>query len=218
MANIQTFDFSVDLLKSLLWQHDNAEGLVKLIQSKQDFYNDQYQSFWDDWIVNVFNLQTANDFGLSVWSIILNIPLEFEQEAQDKIAFGFGLNRANFSRGNFGIRQNQTVPLTLEQKRLVLRLRYFQLISRGTVTEVNSFLDELFGQNQSYVLDNLDMSIFYVFLMEVDDKLREILVNFDLLPRPAGVGVGYVFPKKSAWGFGLNRSNFDRGNFATEGS
>ncbi|NIT55538.1 MAG: DUF2612 domain-containing protein, partial [Aliifodinibius sp.] len=54
-------------------------------------------------ITDVFNLDTANDFGLSVWSVILNTPLTVEnnEPEPDNSNWGFGNNRKNFNNGNF---------------------------------------------------------------------------------------------------------------------
>ena len=62
-------DYAVDLLQALIWQYDNAPRLQKLIQQKQDWYNRNNTEFWTDWLKNVFNINTANDFGLTVWGI-----------------------------------------------------------------------------------------------------------------------------------------------------
>ena len=74
-GGIQLFDFSVDLLRAILWQYNDATRLQSLLQQKQDWYNEQQTEFWSSWYRDVFNLDTANDFGLAVWSIILEVPL-----------------------------------------------------------------------------------------------------------------------------------------------
>lgn len=88
---IQEFDsFIVDVKQSILWQYDNATNLLGLINQKQIWY-DLYQSqFWEDWYNNVFNLQTANFFGVELWSKILNLPfLVPTQEISTQPTFGF---------------------------------------------------------------------------------------------------------------------------------
>ena len=42
------------------------------------------------------------------------------------------------------------------------------------------------------MLDPLDMTyLYYVFNFNPDERLRVLLENFDLMPRPSGVGVKY---------------------------
>lgn len=218
--DIQTIDYSVDLLKAILWQYNDAERLQKLLELKQQWYDENQTQFWQNWYDDVFNLDTANDFGLSVWSIILNVPLVAEEGSDNgtKAIFGFGTYYSNFNNSNFA-RTGGALRLTTEQKRLVLKLRYYQLISRGTVPEINQFLKTLFGNDGNvYVLDTLDMTFaVYVFTFNPSSQVQLILEKFDLLPRPAGVGVKYQIITKKTWGFEQYHNNFTNGNFPDEG-
>ena len=71
MATIQEFDFSVDLLRALLWQYEDATGLQALLRQKSEWYTVNQTAFWSNWERDVFDLTTANDFGCAVWGIIL---------------------------------------------------------------------------------------------------------------------------------------------------
>lgn len=215
MSTVQEFDFSVDLLKALLWQHENAERLQSLLTKKQEWYDANLTAFWSDWYRDVFDLDTANAFGLSVWARILDVSLFIE--TANTVAtphFGFGANHLNFNNGNFAQQAGQQ-GLDVEQARLVLKLRYLQLISRGSVTEINEWLFELFGQQgKVFVVDSLDMTFAtYFFSFEPDSRLRFILEEYDLLPRPAAVGVRYQVQVRDSFGFGTNHLNFENGNF-----
>lgn len=211
---IQALDFSVDLLRNLLWQYNEAARLQRLIELKQDWHVANQTAYWTDWVTDVFDLRTANDFGLSVWAIILNVPLVVTPEPDPgKIAFGFGPERANFNQGNFAP-TSSSFGLTTEQKRLVLRMRYFQLVTRGTVPEVNTFMASMFGPGEVYVSDGLSMNIRYVFTNEVPATLRLVFEAYDLLPRPAGVKVDFRSDNPGTFfGFGQYRKNFENGNF-----
>jgi hypothetical protein len=229
--NIEEFDYSVDLLQALLWQYNDAINIQGLITSKNTWYSTNQQQFWTDWFNNVFNLETANDFGLAVWSIILQQPLSFGLPPDgDKPIFGLGPftnNNVNFNNGTFSIGGNPLLVLTTAEKRLILQLRYFQLVTRGAVTEVNAFLkyvfnlayptaDPLGNPGSCYLLDNYNMSISYVFTFLVPKRLLIILRAFDLLPRPAGVGVGYIVKPIPLFGFGPftnGYKNFGNGCF-----
>jgi hypothetical protein len=67
-------DFIIDLQKTILWQYDKASKLRSLIDQKQAWYKINVTDFIANFFVNIFNLKTANDFGLSVWGRILNFP------------------------------------------------------------------------------------------------------------------------------------------------
>lgn len=196
MANVQEFDFSVDLLRAILWEYNDATRLQSVLQQKQNWYDENQRDFWADWYDNVFNLLTANEFGLTVWSIILDIPIVVSSAppVDPPPAFGFEDTHKNFNNGNFYGSSGGVQTLTTEQARTVLRMRYFQITTRGTVTEINEFLEILFGDlGGGYVLDNLDMTMEYHFNFPLDSKLQYIFESYDILPRPAGVSVTYSF-------------------------
>lgn len=246
MSKIQEIDNTIDVLQALLWQYNNAIKLQFLIESKQFFWSSKYSVFWNSWYTDVFNLLTANDFGLAIWSIILNIPMFIPAPIPNTWQF-FGFNEVpeindnyNFDRGNFA--PQAVYPLTTEEQRLVLRLRYYQLVSNGVMVNnaatidddpripaVNEFLAVLFpadiypkilpGYGTVYVLDGLDMSITYVFNIAISNNLLSVLKYYDVLPRPAGVKVKYRVMSGALFGFNENTPinnyvNFERGSLA----
>lgn len=220
---IQLFDYSVDLLQAILWQYNEALRLQSLLQSKQAWYDLNQEDFWIGWYNDVFNLVTATDFGLAIWARILNIPLyiNINPEPDDAPIFGFNevpsINTyVNFENGNFS-NQGSSIFLTTEQQRLVLRLRYYQLISRGAIPEINSFLNALFSPTGGacWAIDNFDMTMTYVFNFPIDSTLLQVIEMLDVFPRPAGVGVTFEVLNDSVFGFGDNNQNFGNGNFFT---
>jgi hypothetical protein len=358
-TSIEEFDFSVDVLSALLWRHNEANVLQSLLQSKQNWYQQNHTQFWTDWCTNVFNLDTANEFGLSVWAQILGVPLQLIVPANTGPQFGFDFpelitdradtggtwghagtvtitsgqadpnggtkavllnltgntggakvsmspiasgipagtvtlsfqaklisgtqgtlasdingstlgnwpalstsawttvtltatlgaaqtlfnllsstsstcqvavfnpqlkantaitnGRMNFNQGNFGVSQ-AGVGLTIDQKRILLKLQYYKLISRCTVPEINARIKAILGQYGSvYVLDGNNMRyVTYVFGFQPNSALQFILENFDVLPRPAGVGVKYIVSTRPAFGFGSSNQNFNNGTFWAE--
>lgn len=213
--NIQQFDFSVNLLRALLWQHNEAARLESLLTQKQAWYDEKQRDFWNDWIVNVFDLRTADDFGISVWAIILGLPLTQSRSADDpdKPIWGFSIDDENFTNGNFA--NTSGFSLTTDECRILLFLRYFQLVTRATVPEINTFLAHVFvDSGTAYVSDGLNMTARYAFGFTMSDDFQTALTYFDLLPRPAGVFVDFVIvPDADGWGFGPPHFNFTNGNF-----
>lgn len=214
MSRVQTFDFSVDLLRALLWQYEGATGLQAILSDKKAWYEVNQTQFWTDWTRDVFNLKTANEFGLTVWGVILNLPLSIDLPGTgDRPAWGFGVHHRNFGRGNFGRRSGGTSALTLEQKRQLLRLRYLNLISDGSIPFINFTLREVFGYRSGYVLVGEDMTITYVFAPPLSPALQIMIDRNDLLPRPAGVGTSILVVRKNLFGFGPHYKNFNNGAF-----
>jgi Protein of unknown function (DUF2612) len=211
--NIELFDFSVNVMQALIWQYNTAQALTTLLQQKQNWYDVNQTQFWTDWYNNVFNLQTANAFGLSVWSIILNIPLFLQPNPDsDRPLWGFSdwsstpiNDYKNFGNGNFAS-GGSTITLSLEEQRLILKLRYFQLTSRGDIVTTNKQLNDAFQTcygigNTCWILDGLRMFIVAVFTFNVPYNMRQVLVQYDLIPRSAGVGIEYRVLTDLIWGF-----------------
>lgn len=214
---IQIFDASVPITDALLWQESTSKSLQALAALKQEWYQENHTKFWQDWYDNVFNLQTANDFGCSVWGIILGIPLTLgpPPDPSGKKNWGFGSLRKNFMHGNFT--SSGAAGLTLEEKRIVLKLRYFQLSCRCAIPEINKFLQFLFKDiGTAYILDNLDMSITYVFNFQLSDNLIYMFEKYHLLPRMDGVRLRDHIFDTGFWGFDKYNANFDQAPFVPD--
>lgn len=211
--NVQAFNFSVDLLRAILWQYNDATRLQSLLQSKASWYGRVQSEFWNDWIADVFDLRTANDFGLSVWAVILGLPLAVTVESDPgQDFFGFASDDDNFGNGNFA--PSGAIGLTTEQRRAALRLRAHQLFTRPSVTQANRVMTDVFGPGWGYVSDTYAMRVRYVFEISLGPQLEFVLNEYDLLPRPAGVGADYVvLGDVGGWGFGIYREGFNQGNF-----
>lgn len=244
---IQDIDYSADILGGILWQYSQATNLLSLINQKQEWYLINQSLFWSNWYATVFNLSSVNLslFGTAVWSIILNVPLlvPIHPESPDKPNWGFNAfdpsfpdyenSYTNFSYGNFSTHnQNGHIDLTLAQQQFLLRLRYFQLTTRGDVIDINNFLNYLcttsdIGFTGSlYALDGLNMTMTYVFTdLSFPAGLWQAIYygGLDILPRPATVGERLVFPSTTSWGFNAfepawpdlenHNTNFSSGNF-----
>lgn len=217
MSDIQEIDFSVDLLRSLLWQYNDATTLQSLVTQKNAWFAENHTQFWDNWYDDVFNLETANQFGLVVWGILLNLQLYVNQPPPvDVPIFGFnGSDGVNFDNGIFGVNSGQTVVLSVETQRLALRLRYLQLTTSGCVPEINRALKVIFADyGAAWLYDYHNMKQAYMFDFELPFEMKYLFDNYDILPRPAGVKSGYIDLTQQFFGFdGGEHLNFDNGIF-----
>ncbi len=215
MTTVRTFDFGINVSRALLWQYSGAERLQALVANEQAWVDAHHAGFWSGWVRDVFDLRTANGFGLTIWAYILDLPLlVITPGSGDRDVFGFEAFGQNFDQptSQFGADVSGGFGLTLEQRRLVLRLRYFQLTTRATVPEINRFLRELFGPGV-YVADDLDMTMRYVFTYAPNPDVVFVLEQFDLLPRPAGVEATILINPANVFGFGPAFLNFDQAGF-----
>lgn len=213
---IQQFDFSVDLLRAILWQYNDAVNLQTLLEEKDAWYAENQQGFWENWFTDVFDLATANDFGLNVWSIILGQPIYINNgpQPQDGI-FGLGPYNQNLTNGNFGSQNGYTYQFSTPIARVLLQLRYFQLTSAGTVPEINRMLKYIFGQNygEAFIIDELDMTGRYLFNFTIPSEMLLMFNSFDILPRPAGVKIIIQQESVVAFGLGPYNGNLENSNF-----
>ncbi|MCP4831722.1 MAG: DUF2612 domain-containing protein [Gammaproteobacteria bacterium] len=191
-TSIQRFDFSINVMRAQLWQYDNATKTTEILQHLNDWIAENNGLFWDSWLVDVFNLETANEFGLSVWSTIFNLPLFADQETSpdDYPAFGFAAYGSAFNQGNFAVDQ-PFYNLTVEEKRIILRMKAFKILTNPTMKQINEFFSRLFGPLNAYVTsDNtLPMQCVYNFSSSigVSDRLIKAMQTLDVLPTPATV-------------------------------
>jgi hypothetical protein len=188
MSQIQAFDYSLDLLRVIPWQYNKAVRLLTWLQNKQNYANSDHTDFWNNWYRDVFDVNTVNPFGASVWSIILDIPqINQGSPREPNSSWGFGQFRKNYNNGNFNPSSGGQF-LTLEQKRIIIKMRYKQLISRGTIPEINAIMNEAWGDvGNSYCLDNYDMTIEYRFDFTPSDWIIYAIQTLELLPRPSAV-------------------------------
>lgn len=200
MSAIQKIDFSVNLLKSIIWQYGtNQPNLQGILQAKQSWYDENQTAFWQDWVTDVFDLRTANDFGCIVWAIILgiNATLLFPPVVGNITPFGFGSETGtpntyqNFNNANFDGNVVQPITFTIEEKRLILQLRYRKLIARGNIPEINKIFADLITPvyGLAYMLDNNNMTQTLVCNFVIPFNLNYIFTNFDVIVRPAGVAM-----------------------------
>lgn len=216
--DIQELNLDIDVMKAILWQYNDAEKYQAILQAKQDWQEANNVGFSIDWIADVFDIRTANEFGLSVWSIILDIPIIIQAQQPSEVDIVFGMNEdddGNFENSNFKPDGFTPQILGVDEARQVIMLRYFQLTSNGTVSQINGALYYLYkDKGDAYVIDNYDMTMTYIFGFALSSSLMYIFNNYDVLPRPAGVRIADINIIGSIpFGFNIYNKNFDNGNF-----
>lgn len=115
-------DNSVDLLEPILWQYDNAPNLIAFRDLLRDFSTQYTTQFWDNFVTDVFTLDTANEFGLSVWGVLLGVPRVVNKD-ENKIS--------------------------LEVYRKVLKAKLFILGSNCSTAAFNKYINMVYGSKCS---------------------------------------------------------------------
>lgn len=128
---------SAELDKCITWQYDKATNLVAFIGVLGDFFAQSTESLWDSWKAKVNDIDTADDFGLSVWGKILNCR---------RPIINIGGNDVN---------------LGTEKYRAVLKARAQLLASHGTVPDYKAYIETAFDGHFT-VQDGNDMGVTFV--------------------------------------------------------
>lgn len=194
-TQVLNIDPSIDLKQCLLWQYNNSQALRDLLNSKQNWYTQNHAQFWQNWYDNVFNIDTADDFGLAVWGQILK-----------------------FSR-NVTAKDGTLHYLTREQYRLILKGQMTRFGMGASAYDINKWISIVFaGKGNAYCVDTYDMTaIPFVFRAVPNEEIAWLLGNIDFFPRPAGVGYEVRVIPNTVFGFnGSNLQPFNQGVFQND--
>lgn len=180
--------FSADFSDVILWQYETATNLKKLISKKQEFYNKSIDKFFNDWYTDVFNIDTANYFGLIVWAIILGCSeyVELTSKIGQK-AFGFGEFHKNFYESNFAL-TSYIYSLPTESLRKVLKAQMYNFNSNGSLYDINKVLNVIYPEHNPYVTYDKDTNVLtYHFPIPLSEEDMNIVMFSNMLPAPVGV-------------------------------
>lgn len=186
-------DLGMDINKCITWQYNNAEKLKSIIALKAKWYSEHYTNFWKEWYEKVFNIDTANSFGLTLWGKLLNIerPTYIDANGNKKV-------------------------FDDEMFRLLLKGQIMLFNTNGSAFEVNRYLEFIFrSKGEIYAIDRYNM-LFDLFVdYYPDEKEKAVLENIYFLPRPAGVWLRIVnHVKDETFGFaGSEFQPFEQGIF-----
>ena len=160
--------FKIDLQKCIIWQYDKAKKLQTLINKKESWYLQNVTNFIRDFFWNIFNIDTATEFGLTIWGKML------------------GLDR------NVVFIGGQSHYLTTEQYRFLLKGQVLKFNMKNvSVPEINKYLRVVFNtadNSEVFVRDNHDMSLTYMITKNMgiyNEEITQLLNYYDFLPRPA---------------------------------
>lgn len=180
--------FTADFSDVILWQYETATNLKQLISKKQEFYNKSIDKFFNDWYTDVFNIDTANYFGLIVWAIILGCSeyVEFTSQIGQK-AFGFGEFHKNFHESNFAL-TSYIYSLPTESLRKVLKAQMYNFNSNGSLYDINKVLNVIYPEHNPYATYDRETNVLtYHFPIPLSEEDMNIVMFSNMLPAPVGV-------------------------------
>lgn len=194
----------------MIRQYQNSPRMMQLMNNMSD-YLDPTASI-DDFYNIVWNVDTAQGFGLDIWGRIVGVgrTLRFVEAGQ---YFGFDVTTKDFSpfgQQAFYNSADATTAYTLSDTlyRTLILCKALANISATTAPAINQLLQNLFNpatglyvadgyvaagyvatssNRRSYVIDGLNMSMMYVFDFFLSPYEVAVIAQSGVLPRPAGV-------------------------------
>lgn len=202
--------------QTLMSQYANSPRIVSIISGAWDSLDSTLMT--DDFYRLVFNLHTAEGYGLDIWGRIVGVSREVNITDPEGKYFGFSdgfypFNEYPFSSGGQGA---DTWPLTDHAYRDLIFLKAISNIVYATAPNINALLRYAFKGNSYFLIHN-NMTASYVFEFFLSPFERHIVYNTDILPRPCGVEINYIEQDPSqVFGFyGTGFAPFNQGVFAT---
>ena len=189
-----------DIWSTVISQFSNSPILTGIIEAFNDAM-DQTQNL-DSFYDLVFNVLTAQGYGLDVWGRIVNVARTLPVSGGPAPAtFGFnepgndwvGFNQAPFTSA--GASPTTNVTLIDAQYRPLVLAKAATNIWNGSIPGLNAILLALFqGRGSVYVQDNLNMSLTYVFGFALSALDLAVVEESGCLPAPAGVVINTSYP------------------------
>jgi len=147
----------------------------------------------------VWNVRTAVGFGLDIWGRIVGVPRTISLTPppnyfgfEEATPGSFPFNQAPFYNGP---QAGALYTLSDQAYRVLILTKALANICSFTAPAINALLAFMFkGRGSCYVLDLGGMPIEYVFNFTLESWEQSVLLQANLLPRPAGVAVTVTNP------------------------
>lgn len=216
----EPFDFQ----KTIISQYDNAASLVQLITNFHGYINPSV--LIDDFYRLIWNVDTAEGYGLDVWGRIVGVGRQLTIPDPGKY-FGFSAAPPDwlpFDQAPFyaGAPLTDNFTLTDDAYRVLILVKAAANIARTDIPTLNSLMARLFaGRGRAYVNDLGSMQMRYTFEFYLEPYEFAIITNSGVLPRPTGVGAYLIqVPDGSTFGFqeAGNMQTFGHGTMFNAGA
>ena len=156
------------------------------------------------------SISTAKGIGLDLWGNLLHLSRFIPSESGENYAY-FNFNDKNFKSNGGLIFYNKSRPNYGELDdiyyRQLLLIIYQSYFLNSSIPTLNKFtLESLADYGSVYVRDTTDMSYqIYIFNNKIPAWLNYMMANYDILPRPAGVGSKIIERDIRRFGFGADK-------------
>lgn len=193
------------------YRNTNIQELISgIIEIKRKYIYMAIQSLLNDNL----SISTAKGVGLDLWGNLLHLSRYIPSDKGNNWAY-FNFNAKNFktngglifynaNRPNYGVLED----LYYRQLLLILYQGYFL---DSSIPKLTLFAKDAFNSYGDFlcVRDNLTMDWqIYVFNSKIPAWLNFMMANYDILPRPAGVGTKVMERIVRRFGFGVENPKY----------
>lgn len=215
--------------ETLLSQYANSPTITALLDGFNNAIDPSADI--DSFYEVVWNVATAQGFGLDIWGKIVNVS-RLLQVDQAVTYFGFdeAFTSATASTGVQPFDQapfydgplpTQTYELSDTAYRQLILLKAMANISDCTAPSMNRMLRFIFGdKGRCYVQDTGGMGMRFVFEFNLSPVDAAIILRSGAIARPAGVSLSIILQLDPSTTFGFAEAGgqpFDQGVFLGEG-
>lgn len=192
IGTIAAFDF----WKTIISQYGNSPILTTIISNFFQ-YVDQTQNL-DSFYDLIWNVLTAQGYGLDVWGRIVGVSRTFQSPST---ARNLGFEEAttanadpwNVSPWYNGPTLQNTFTLADTAFRLLILAKAAFNITDGSIPSINQLLLSLFpNRGNCYVTDDGNMTMTYKFNFVLSLQEVGMLIQSGVLPKPTGVSATIV--------------------------
>lgn len=215
----------INVERTIISQYANSATITQLVQNMNTYLDPRadFEAFFD----YVWNVETAEGFGLNIWGRIVGISRELLIPAAPLY---FGFKDALPGSYTFGDQPfyDGTAPATStylladDAYRQLILVKAMANISATTAPAINQLLQNMFaGRGRCYVNDLGGMSLRYTFEFDLTPYEFAIMTQSGALPRPAGVNASLFQSTLPLFGFseaGLSAAPFGQGVFVPQGA
>lgn len=184
-----------DVQKTVLSQYSCAPTLNALIEAWNQTLDPTH--LIETWFTNIWNLDTAQGYGLDVWGRIVGVERVLTLSTDS--FFGFAepqdltLQPFNAAPWYSGTQTTSNYRLSDEAFRQLINAKALANITDGSITSLNAILMTLFaGQGDVWVADTGTMTLTYTFNFAPSAVQVSLIQSSGVLMRPAGVRVIYT--------------------------
>lgn len=183
-------------LETLITKYANSPAIQQLVLNMNDYFSPQANL--DQFFEQIWNIDTAEGYGLIIWGRIVGVGNTVTISAFD--TFGFnqgGAGFTGFGQGPFGGINNSTQNVILSDPayRSVIMAKALFNISDGSIKGINQILLNLFpGRGNCYVAEISPLEIAYTFDFALTPVEYATITQLGILPRPCGVAASVVVP------------------------